>query len=485
MIRKSILILLGILLLGFTLRAYRVAQLPLYGDELTMVYDSYSLLKTGKDQTGASFPLTFKMGAGRPAGYVYFSIPFVAVFGPGAWGVRGLSVLSGLGIIVLMYFLGKKLFNEKIALIGSFLTSISMWDIYLSRGGFEAHFALFLALLGITLFLYKKYLSMSIAWGLAISTYPTFKLTLPLMFLALLWFGGIKDTLKSKLFVVSILILAFFAGLAINETLKGISEERFLRLNIFSDSSLQQTIIQKINEERNLSSLPDVLKPVFYNKPLEYSRILLGNYMENISVNFLYLRGDRNPRHNPGEWGMLYLIEFPLLFIGLYHLGKNEKKKLILFISWILIVPVATMFLGQTHALRNDFMIPPLILISAYALSNLPKVFARLSLAIMLIQLVFILAAVYFLAPVKFANFWSTSAKAVSQKAIENRDKYKTIVLSTKIDNIEYAYPVYAKLNPNLVIAQYGKYPKIYDNVIITDNVKSIGTDKSTLIYEK
>jgi len=91
MTRKFILFLLGILLLGFTLRAYKVTQLPLYGDELTMVYDSYSLLKTGKDQTGTHFPLTFKMGAGRPAGYVYFSIPFVAVFGPGAWGVRGLS----------------------------------------------------------------------------------------------------------------------------------------------------------------------------------------------------------------------------------------------------------------------------------------------------------------------------------------------------------------------------------------------------------
>ena len=485
MTRKFILFLLGILLLGFTLRAYKVTQLPLYGDELTMIYDSYSLLKTGKDQTGTHFPLTFKMGAGRPAGYVYFSIPFVAVFGPGAWGVRGLSVLSGLGIIILMYFLGKKLFNEKVGQIASFLTSISMWDIYLSRGGFEAHFALFLAILGVTLFLYKKYIPMSIAWGLAIFTYPTFKLTLPLMFLTLLWFRGIKDTLKSKLFIASLIILAVLGGFAINETLKGTSEERFLRLNIFSDFSLQQTIVQKVNGERNLSGLPDILKPVFYNKPFEYSRILLENYMENISANFLYLRGDRNPRHNPGEWGMLYLIELPLLFVGLYHLGKNEKKKLVLLISWILIVPLATMLLGQTHALRNNFMIPPLILISAYALSNLSKILARLTVAIMLIQLVLVLSAVYFLAPNKFADFWSTSAKAVSLKAIENKDNYKTIILSTKIDNIEYAYPVYAKIDPSLVIAQYGKYPKVYGNVMITDDLKSIGTDKNTLIYEK
>jgi len=485
MVRKSILILLGILLLGFGLRAYKVSSLPLYGDELTMVYDSYSLLKTGRDQTGALLPLTFKMGAGRPAGYIYFSIPFVAIFGPGLWGERGLSLISGLGIIVLMYFLGKKLFSEKVGLTASFLTSISLWDIYLSRAGFETHFALFLALLGIVAFLYKKYLLMSVSWGLAIFTYPTFKLTLPLMFLLLLWFGGIKKTINSKLFIASLVVLTIFAGLAINETLKGRSEERFLKINIFSDSNLRETIIQKINKERTLSTLPPILKPIFYNKPLEYSRILFENYMENISVKFLYLRGDGNPRHNQGEWGMLYLIDLPLLFAGTVYLWTKRKRDLAFLVAWILIVPLASMFLTGAHGLRNSLMIPPFLLISSYALLNFPRVLARLSVALMLVQLIFVLVAVYFFAPGKFANFWSAAAQGASLKAIENKDKYKTIVLSTKIDNIEYAYPVYAKLDPNLVIAQYGKYPKWYDNVVITDDIKSIGADRDSLVLER
>ena len=53
---KSILIIFGIVLLGFTLRIYRITSLPMYGDELTMVYDTYSILKTGKDATGEGFP---------------------------------------------------------------------------------------------------------------------------------------------------------------------------------------------------------------------------------------------------------------------------------------------------------------------------------------------------------------------------------------------------------------------------------------------
>src|SRR3990172_9832234 len=90
---KKYKVLLFILLIGFAIRAYRINEVPLYGDELTMVYDSYSILKTGMDATGQSFPLTFSMGSGRPGRFIYFSLPFVALFGPTALGVRSLSLL--------------------------------------------------------------------------------------------------------------------------------------------------------------------------------------------------------------------------------------------------------------------------------------------------------------------------------------------------------------------------------------------------------
>lgn len=440
----------------------------MYGDELTMVYDSYSLLKTGMDQTGEKFPLTFKMGAGRPAGYVYGSIPFVAVFGPTEWGVRGLSLVSGLGIIVLMYFLGKKIFSNNVGLWASFLTSISMWDIYLSRAGFEAHFALFLALFGVVLFLYQKYIPASVFMALSTFTYPTFKLTIPLLFFVLVASRGFKKILVEKSFIASFLILLIFAGFNFRETLKGTSEERFLRLNILSDSKLKEEVLQKVNEKRTLSTLPEAIKPYIYNRPLLYSRILFENYVENLSPQFLYLRGDRNPRANPGEWGMLYLAELGLLFIGLYHLAKNEKRNLMLIAIWILITPLATMLLGQTHALRNNFMLPPFILISACALASVSKKMQLITLSLIAVQLLYVLGTIYYFAPNKFGSFWSEKAKIESLKAIEKSNSEK-VILSTDIDNIEYAYPVYAKIDPNLVISQYGKFPKVYENVIISN----------------
>jgi len=470
MVRKSWWILAAILLLGFVIRIYRIQALPLYGDELTMVYDAYSISKTGMDSTGQKLPLTFKMGSGRPGGYIYFSLPFVKILGPTIWGERALSLLSGMGIIVLMYFLGKKLFGEKVGVLAGILTAISPWDIYLSRGGFEAHFALFLALLGILSFLNKKYVWWAFAWGITIFTYPTFKLTLPLMFLLLIFLEGVKKIVNNKSFIAGIVILGLFGVGAITQTLGAGSEERFLTQNIFSDNKLKQSIIQRVSSERTESTLPDLVKPIFINREIEYARITLENYVANISPNFLILRGDGNPRHNPGEMGMLYLVDLPLVLIGLALLWKNNRKEFTLLLSWILITPMATMFFPEAHALRNGLMLPPLIMIVAYCLSKLPKRFVYLAGFLMIIQLVYILVRVYTIAPTKFASFWSAEAKVVAIKAMERGANGENITLSTKnVDNIEYAYEVYGKVDPALVIDQYGKFPKVFGNVTITD----------------
>lgn len=486
-------LLIAIIAIGLFIRVYGISEVPLYGDELTMAYDSYSILKTGRDATGEFLPLTFKMGAGRPGGYIYASLPFVALFGPSALGVRSLSVLSGLGMIILMYFLGKKIFSEKVGIFASFMASLSPWDVYLSRGGFEAHFALFLATFGIVAFLYvrenhKIYLLWGLSWGFAIHTYPTYKLTLPLLFVILLLYIGVKKVISNRLFIVSTVVLIVFGGFAAREVIVGGSEGRFLSLNVFADRNISETIIQKINFDRNVSTLPANFKPIFYNKAVEYGRMLLENHIESISNQFLFLRGDRNPRHNPGEMGMLYLIELPLLFISLIYFSFNDRKNLALIFSWILIVPLATMLLSDPgHGLRNSFMIPPFILVSSYALSKISSSKKLVSISIMLIQLVYILQQVYFIAPKKFASFWSLPAKEAVFVAQELKSKYENVFMSDSIDNIEYAYPVYAKIEPNIVINQYGKYPKKYDNVSIVNNIGNIESKygRSLVVVEK
>lgn len=457
---KTRLWLLGILLFAFLIRVIGIETLPLYGDELTIIYDSYSIFKTGKDSTGISFPLTFPMGAGRPGGYVYASVPFVALFGPGAIGVRALSVLSGVGIVYLLYFLGKKLFSQKVGLFASMLGAVSLWDISLSRGGFEAHFALFLALLGTVFFIYSKeekrfLLPWAISWGLAIHTYPTYKLTLPLFFFALFWFlGGFKRVIN-RTFVISILILAVFALFSLRETFFGISETRFLDVNVFSQEEVREEIAQKVNYERTYNQLPEKVAVFFHNKPIEYLSLIEETYRSNFSLDFLFIDGDKNPRHNPSEMGVAYLIELLLIFLGVVALWGRNRKSLLFLVLWLLVSPIAGAFLLDTHSLRNSFMLPPLILLSASGLSYVIDIKNKRRVLLLsviafawFLQFLFFVERVYFLAPNKFATFWSYPAKRASELAIQKRDDYEAIFISDKIDNVELAYPVYSTFNP-------------------------------------
>lgn len=477
--KKITIILVSILLLALILRIFMLWQVPLYGDELTIALDANSLLHTGKDQLGDSFPLTFKMGAGRPAGYVYGLIPFVALFGPSELGVRALSIISGLGLVLLIFYLGRKLINEKVGIIAAFLTAISPWNINLSRGGFETHFALFLTVAGVLAFLKSKtspwfLLMTALCFGVAIHTYPTYKITLPLLLLIMFWYrGDWKQYLQKKVlpFSISALIILLIAGvLALFQTFNAGSEQRFLSINAFSQNQLEQDLIQKINSDRNLSNLPNNLKPFFYNKIVEYSFLLGENYLNNFSIDFIFIHGDRNPRHNMSTMGEFYLVEMILMILGLVYLVKNYLRQLWFVIMWVLIAPIATTLLLEPHALRNSLMIPPLIILSAGGLFYLwdlyinKKIYWPLILIAVLffIQFAFFTERLYFLAPNELSRFWSSSAKLATNIVLENKN-YDFIILSDKIDNIEYAYPVYNKIDPNIIISQNQQREKLGD----------------------
>jgi 4-amino-4-deoxy-L-arabinose transferase-like glycosyltransferase len=478
------LILVGILLLALALRVFELNKNPLYGDELTMVYDTYSILKTGQDQTGKFLPLNFEMGGGRPVGYGYASLPFVAFFGPTVLGIRTLSVLSGLGIVFLVYLLGCRLFNSKVGLIAAFLMAISPWSLALSRVGFETHFALFLTLLGTYLFLESKgkivrLVLAAIFLGLATQSYSTYKLTVPLFVILLLWYKDWlkrKNIVKNKVKILTLLsTLSLFILLIIGQALFNSSETRFLSMNVFSKADLKEELVQKINLERSFVESPLGLIGIFHNKVLEYSRVLLNAYFDNLSWKFLFLKGDGNPRHNPAEFGEFYWVEIIFMGLGIFSLirAKNEKK-LVFVGGWILLTPLATTLLLETHALRNSFLLPPFILLSAYGLSEFlkfPKKFVFLVFLIWLVQIIFVLERIYFLAPQKHAGFWAADAKVVSQKAIAERKNFDLVFIDNKIDAVEFAYPVYAQIAPQEVIRQNRLPLKKFDNVLIANKL--------------
>ncbi len=503
---KTKLILGAIIFLGLFLRSFDIDKNPpsLYGDELTITLDAYSLLKTGKDQLGNSFPLTFEMGAGRPAGYVYGSVPFVALFGPTALGVRGLSILSGVLIIVLLFYIGKNLFSERLGLSAAFVAAVSPWGIALSRGGFEAHFALFLAVLGFYFFLNAKekplfYIYSALSFGLTLHTYPTYKVALPLFLLLLFWFRG-KNILGNsrKHLLTALLILLFLGLLSFSQTFIGGSETRFSDINIISQQDLKASIEQKINYERSVTILPETLSKLMHNKAIEYSKVFIENYLQNFSMDFLFIHGDRNPRHNMATMGELYIVELILGLVGLLTSWIKYKKAIIFLISWLVLAPIPTAIVDLPHALRSAFMLPPLILLSSLGLSIIlsrkNRVLLILIAIIFSVQFIFFLQKLFFLSPNLYSKFWSYPAKQASEIAKENMNHFDFIILSDKIDNIEFAYPVYEKIKPSEIMDQnidrislleykFKKFGNVYIGNLPGDEAKKLLSDLNGSVF--
>ncbi|MCL4367276.1 glycosyltransferase family 39 protein [Patescibacteria group bacterium] len=468
-----------ILALALFLRAWHITSNPqsLYGDELTLVYDAYSISQIAHDQKGKFLPLVFDLGGSRPPGYVYLDVPFTAMLGPTALAARLPSVLAGLGIVYLVYLLAQRLFGTSTALVAGLFAAISPWGISLSRAAFESNLALFFALLG-TYLLVLAYLRIqtslnlilsALFLGLSMQTYPTYRLMIPVFIcgLALTNITQLKKIVVShKLWpkAIALTIFLFSFILSIILTFGNTGHDRFSTISILNDPTITSQIVQNVDLDRNMTELPRLLLPLFHNKYIELGKVFVNNYSSFLSWNFLFTQGDGNPRHNPAGLGEIYLVFIITLIIAVYYLFR-EKRRLFWFLTlWILTAPLAGALVGESHALRASFMLPPFILLGSFGFVRLTQIkyqpkFIKKGLICLLIlatviQFAFVYEGIFFLAPRKYALFWSYPAKIASQLAAQNQQNYQYIVLSNDIADMEYAYPVYNQINPNLVIQQ-------------------------------
>lgn len=513
MLNMAKLILGAILLLSLFLRSVDINSNPkgMYGDELTLVYDAYSILHTGYDQKGVFLPLVFQQGGGRPGGYVYATVPVVALLGPTALAVRFWSIVAGVGLVGIIFLLVRKLFNEKVGLIAALFWAISPWDLALSRGGFESHLALFLSVGAYYVFLKAQenkwwYLLSGFCFGYAIQTYPTYRLLIPAFVPILLiiqtWINK-NWWKKSKIAVIIFLILVYSSALlGLAMTFRSDQPDRFSTINIFSQSDLKESIKQKINLERSIDQIP-VFDSLIHNKAVEYAGILGDNYLKNFNPNFLFLHGDGTPRHNPGLMGEMYLIDSILVILGIIFLFKTNQKILSLLISWLVLAPVPAALVGDPHALRDTFMLPSLIILSSLGadyLWNLTvarklQLLRYILILLLIFQFFILIDRVYFLSPNEYSNYWGYSSKVASELVIKNLNQFDYIFISTQIPTAEFAYPVFAQVDPKEVIDQnrnmtlfqgyfFRRYGKVYIGDIPTPNIdKFVDSIPGNVLY--
>src|SRR3989344_981481 len=357
-----------IVFLGFFLRFYKLGETPdsLNWDEVSWGYNAYSILKTGKDEHGFSYPLSFKaFGDFKQPVYVYLASISVKIFGLNEFAVRFPSAFLGALSIFLIYLLASELFkrnsfNKWFSILSMFFFSISPWSIQFSRVAYEANAGLFFVLLGAWLFIKaanenKKYLFFLGGLFLALSayTYHSEKIFAPLLIFGL--FLATKKTFqKSKkllvLLIVFYLITNLFWLVDLRTTVRGRSVAFFTNPTVLLEDSVERIIY-----DEKEGYIPGKF---FHNRRFVYVQKYIENYLDYFNPNYLFLGFD-NPRHHPPEMGILYLASLPLILIGVYYLLVNKGLLRNIIFYWLLTSPIpAALAIDAPNASRGLTALP-------------------------------------------------------------------------------------------------------------------------------
>lgn len=445
---KIYLALFSILILAFFLRFYKVTEIPpsLNWDEVSIGYNAYSVLKTGRDEWGKSFPVHFKAyGEYKLPLQIYISIPAIVAFGLNEFGVRITPVIYGTLTVLAVFFLAKEIFGSSLAgLFSALFLAVSPWHIQLTRASFESSLAAFWVTLGI-LFLIKGFkqqrwfvVSM-IPFALSIFTYNSARIFTPLFLLAVLFLYWKTLIRFKKVLLVSAIFFAFLLLPLTPFLLSGDRSARYKLVSITDEAGL----IPRINENRGSSKLPQPLPRLVHNKVTYLSFYFVRNYLAHFTSQFLFISGAPHKQHHVQNMGQLYYFQAPFLFIGLIWLFKYSNRFRWLLAVWVLLafIPVSATNDSIPHALRTLIASPFYQIVSGYGFYLSYKylrgkrpvlrmgIFTAL-LIVMMINLQNYLYNYYVVYPKSYSRDWQYGYKQVTEYIKKHYNQYDEIVFS-------------------------------------------------------
>lgn len=466
-----------IILIAFAIRIIYLGHIPLgfTADEASQGYSAYSLLKTGKDEWGLSWPLTsFRAFNDYHAPLqTYFIIPSVATFGLNEFAVRLPSAIFGTLAVLAIYLLTKELFKkdrsaksaERYALLAALFLAISPWHIQFSRTALEANYASFFFPMGFYFLLRgirenTKYLYYSACFfGIDLYSYHAARLFIPLFLLSyfLLRFKTLKKIGFKKIIPV-ILVFLVFAVPIFSDTLFGPGSARGKDLII---TNFEPQNIKAVSSEQYLSKLNQgsvFLPKIFSNKITFIFKEFTDNYTTYLSPTFWFTEGGHEITYSvfPG-YGLLYLFMFPLVVFGLYKVftTKGKTRWLILFWLSLGIIPAAITKEGYRPN-RVSSLLGFWEMISAVGfigiLDLIPKrlknIFFWISGIIIFVSFIFYLNLYFFLSPVKFPNSLQYGYRDLVNKIETLAPRYDRIIID-RGDESQMFVAFYTKMDPS------------------------------------
>lgn len=476
------LIFAGIIILAAILRFWQLGEIPhgISNDEAGFIYSAYSIWETGRDVTGKFLPLSFNIDNSFSPAIVYFLAPIVGILGPTPIYGRLFSALMGTISVVSLYGLVRLVFREKyLALLSAGLLAVSPWHIFVSRV-ISAEISLSFFLLGSALFVYglKK---RTLFWSL------------PFFFLSFHSYHPAKIFLAAFLFVF---IVAFWKDLRIKKrelaifiAIIGLFYVSFLAVLRFQNVTRQSVLTfadpsraaRFVDWERTTSVAPLWLSSIFSNKLTYFTKEFLSNYFNAFSPNLLFLHGEPSGLFNVQFRGLLYLLDLPLLLLGIWRLlHKGSRPQKIFALGSLLVSPLPSALSSQTYVMRSITMVPFLIFLISLGSVELWKrlkgstVFRVLFGALYIFGVVSFVYQYFFRYPVYGAEASFYSSRQLAEFIGEKKREYQEIINYQTDPIYLLQYGIFVGIDPRIMQSLWKEpWPKQYENVtFVRDSLK-------------
>ncbi len=462
-----------ILLIALILRLVSLVNIPpgLNRDEAAIGYNAYSIMKTARDEHDILLPMSLKsFGDWKLPGYIYASIPSIAVFGLNEFAVRFPSVFFGVITVFLIYLTANKLFhNPTVGLIAAGLMAISPWHIFFSRVASEANLALFLMVMGFYLLLISETKSKWMPVGLsciALSmwVYHGQHVFVPLITIVLLWW--LRKKLTTNAGLIGLVLLVLISGTILSLTLFSADKTKISGLSVLNDPVL---IYEHIDQNR-LIYQNQFLAKIFNNKAIFFIEKTIQNYLLEFSPEFLFIKGGGNLQHNIPDFGNLYPLDGLFIPLGLFLLFFKKEKYAHLLLIWMLLSPLGSALTKDApHTARTFVVLPVYIWMVAYGIYYGVKLIRSIfwqRLAFGLTILLFIISCLFFinryfiLFPYKSSVVWGNGMKQMVIKLAAIKSGYQQIIVSRPDYSPYIYYLFYTRSDPRLFQQQAQYYPE-------------------------
>jgi len=477
MSRKHLFFLLLICILGFTLRFYRLGDVPVgfHRDEAFLGYNAYSLLKTGRDMSGKLLPLHFESFIYSPGGYSYLTIPAIILFGLNEFSVRFPAAFLGVLTVPLVFFLTRKLFPKgkiSVPFLSAFFVAIIPWHINLSRASAESIPVVFFISLGVYLFiqwikiektylLFFSFLSFLITVSLYQAPRAFLPLFIPLLIVTMISLRDKKKIITSSIFYIFLIILPVIIILA-TPTLS----TRMRTVGIWSTQETKLLTEEQIRED-GISGVTPFFSRVVHNKFIGFSEAFIKNYFLHLSYNFLFTDSGYPDRYRVPNAGLLYLSLLPLLVFGFAHVFLNYTKQAILLTGWILlaIVGSALTFDDIPNLQRTVLVFPALPIIMSFGVQTIiQKKYKKIGLCIIAGLLLFLSFECY-----RYLHHYYI--QQIVHRPWYRQEGYKELV--TTVENVKDDYQRYIITNRESAPAIFFLFFTKYDPKKFQDETRS------------